>query len=75
MIEAVVESIGHLLGERQPFSVKSASLHEDALIVSPGLCSLTRKPSASTDTTATRIACNSRLLTQHKSPEEDTAKI
>lgn len=44
------------LGERQPFSVKSASLHEDALIVSPGLCSLTRKPSASMDTTATRIA-------------------
>ena len=70
-----MESIGHFLGERLPFSVKSASLHEDMLIVSPGLCSLTRKPSASMDTTATRIACNIRLLTQRKSPEEDTAKI
>lgn len=45
-------------------------------MVSPGLRSITRKPSASTDTPATRIASNSRLLTHCvESWEEDSAKI
>lgn len=52
----------------------SASRHEDVLIISPG--SVAKKPSASVNTTATRIAHNSRLLTQYvKSWEEDTAKF
>lgn len=52
-MEADAESVGHSVAEGQPFSV---AVLRASLIVPAGLCSVTRKPRACVDTTATETA-------------------